>query len=559
MDHIGRYQIVRELGRGAMGIVYLATDPTIGRQVAIKTIRLSEVTDPEDRAKLRERLFREARAAGSLSHPGIVTIYDMAEQDGLAYIAMEFVDGPTLDRLLSEKKALPPDQMTGILRQTAAALDHAHQKGIVHRDIKPANIMLDRDGAVKITDFGIAKVTTSQQFTQTGTIVGTPNYMSPEQVQGLAVDGRADQFSLAVIAFELLTGERPFSGEHLTTVVYKIVAEEPVPPLKINPTLGHKIEGVLRKGLAKKPEARYLACVELVSALESACSETPGWQNLPRGGSLSLPTVFSAAAAGTTTTHGDRKHPAKSSKALPVLAAILVALGLIGLISMQFGGFDFASLWPLRSSSAASASKQPPAAPVVTENKNDQPKPSAQAGPVDSATSVPETPTSAPSHTTAPQPAEPTGQPLPQSRRQAAEPQEVSVRSEPPGATAMLDNSPESSCQTPCVLHALPGRHSVSVALAGFQPERRDIQVSANAVDLPGINMRVAGGILMLSSVPPGAAILVNERQVSQTTPAQLNLAPGTYTISVEKDGKRKSETVEIRNGGTRYLRVPME
>src|SRR5437867_2175240 len=225
MECIGRYQIVKELGRGAMGIVFQAVDPTIGRTVAIKTIRLSDVTNTQERNKLRERLFREARSAGILSHPNIVTIYDMQEEDDLTYIAMEFVDGPTLDALMSEAKAIPKDGVLRILRESAAGLDYAHQKGIVHRDIKPANVMLDTTGKVKITDFGIAKVTSSEQFTMTGTIVGTPNYMSPEQVQGLpTVDGRADQFSLAVIAFEMLTGEKPFVGEHLTTVVYKIVA-----------------------------------------------------------------------------------------------------------------------------------------------------------------------------------------------------------------------------------------------------------------------------------------------------------------------------------------------
>ena len=154
----------------------------------------------------------------------------MEQQDDLAYIAMEFVDGPTLDQVLAPSQAMPAEQMFSVLAQTAAALDYAHQKGIVHRDIKPANIMIAADGTAKITDFGIAKITASEQFTMTGSIVGTPHYMSPEQVQGQPVDGRSDQFSLAVIAFEMLTGEKPYTGEQLTTVVYKIVAEEPVSP-----------------------------------------------------------------------------------------------------------------------------------------------------------------------------------------------------------------------------------------------------------------------------------------------------------------------------------------
>src|ERR1041385_5232438 len=177
MDRSGRYKIVRELGRGAMGVVYHAIDPNIGRPVAIKTIQLGAVRNPDEQQRLRERLFREARSAGILSHPGIVTIYDVEQQDDLAYIAMEYVDGPTLDHLLSGPEPLTGEQMISVLSQTATALDYAHQKGIVHRDIKPANIMIAADGTAKITDFGIAKVTASDQFTMTGSIVGTPHYM----------------------------------------------------------------------------------------------------------------------------------------------------------------------------------------------------------------------------------------------------------------------------------------------------------------------------------------------------------------------------------------------
>src|SRR5215467_15200713 len=297
VDRIGRYQIVRELGRGAMGIVYHAVDPNIGRPVAIKTIRLSEFRDPQEQAKLRERLFREARSAGMLSHPGIVTIYDVEQEGDIAWIAMELVDGPTLDDVLSRDSAIPVEQMFSILSQTAAALDYAHSKGIVHRDIKPANIMISGDGTTKITDFGIAKITASDHFTMTGSIVGTPHYMSPEQVQGQQVDGRSDQFSLAVIAYEMLTGEKPYTGEHLTTVVYKIVAEEPAAPPRLNPTLAGAIDSVLRKGLAKKPEARFATCQEFAAALENACHATHGWKTMARGGGLNEPTVVEAPAA----------------------------------------------------------------------------------------------------------------------------------------------------------------------------------------------------------------------------------------------------------------------
>ena len=247
--------------------------------------------DPEERARLQQRLFREARSAGILSHTGIVTIYDMDDHGEMAFIAMEFVDGPTLEQLLCEREAVAPTLFLSLLRQTATALDYAHQKGIVHRDIKPANIMVTSNGTAKIADFGIAKVTTSQQFTQAGTLVGTPNYMSPEQVQGLTVDGRADQFSLAVIAYEILTGAKPFAGDHVTTVVFKIVAEEPEPAQNLNPSLGPRITGVLRKALAKKPESRFVNCLEFVEALERASAGTKGWKPLARGSDLGTPTI----------------------------------------------------------------------------------------------------------------------------------------------------------------------------------------------------------------------------------------------------------------------------
>src|SRR5579863_8946603 len=236
-----------------MGIVYRAQDPAIGRTIAIKSIRLSELTEDAERERLRERLFREAQSAGMLSHPGIVTIYDIAEEGGLAYIFMEFVNGPPLEKMLLAAQTPDKETLLSIFRQTAATLDYAHKKGIVHRDIKPANIMIHEDGAAKVTDFGVAKIM-SQQMTQAGAIMGTPSYMSPEQVQGTPITGRADQFSLGVIAYEVLTGEKPFSAEFMPTLLYKIVREDPVPPQRLNTTLGLPVEAVFRKGLGKLPE-----------------------------------------------------------------------------------------------------------------------------------------------------------------------------------------------------------------------------------------------------------------------------------------------------------------
>ena len=579
METIGRYQITRELGRGAMGVVYLAVDPTIGRNVAIKTIRLGEVTDEEERAKLRERLFREARSAGILSHPGIVTIYDMEEHNNVAFIAMEFVDGPTLDQLLSKREPLAPERLMSILRQTGAALDYAHAKGIVHRDIKPANIMIASDGAIKITDFGIAKVTTSQQYTQTGTILGTPNYMSPEQVQGLAVTGRADQFSLAVIAFEMLTGDRPFTGEHLTTVVYKIVAEEPPPVQRLNPTLGPQIDNALRRGLAKKPEARYTSCIEFINGLDAACANTQGWKNLPRGGNMSLPTVISEAPArttrfspGSTTEEVVARRSSRWKWVLPFAAALVVALGLIGLIALQFG----TDLGTTKSATPApptqTASSPPPAETPATpavEEKKPSPMESAPAAksPDESAQKPQETSPVEEDKKPAEAEVKPPDQAPPQvpperpkaTARPAKGPQDVVITSEPPGATAVLDGNAAVSCKTPCILSVLPGHHSVSINQPGYQQERREIAIIDSPVDVPRVTLRTLAGTLMISSDPPGASITLNGQSTSKVTPSQFNLPPGTYNVRLEKNGLQKSISVDIKNGETTFQKIPLQ
>ncbi|MGH9611928.1 MAG: serine/threonine-protein kinase, partial [Bryobacteraceae bacterium] len=272
-----------------MGVVYRAQDPAIGRIIAIKTIKLADLTEEAERERLRERLFREAQSAGILSHPNIVTIYDIAEESGLAYIFMEFVNGPSLEKVLSARH-VEKQKLLEIFAETAAGLDYAHKKGIVHRDIKPANILVHEDGQAKITDFGVAKIV-SQQMTQSGAIMGTPSYMSPEQVQGQAVDGHADQFSLAVIAYEVLTGEKPFSGDYLPTLLYKIVREDPVAPQRLNPTLADEVEAVLRRGLAKAPNDRYPTCQEFVAELVAACGKKPDWIPIAPGSSQDLPTV----------------------------------------------------------------------------------------------------------------------------------------------------------------------------------------------------------------------------------------------------------------------------
>jgi serine/threonine-protein kinase len=536
MDRIGRYKIVGELGRGAMGIVYHAIDPNIGRPVAIKTIHFGGGRNAEEQNRLRERLFREARSAGILSHPGIVTIYDVEQQGELAYIAMEFVDGPTLDQVLSDAHPIPPERMFSILGQTSVALDYAHQKGIVHRDIKPANIMIARDGTAKITDFGIAKITASDQLTMTGNIVGTPHYMSPEQVQGQPVDGRSDQFSLAVIAFEMLTGEKPFAGEHLTTVVYKIVAEEPAAPRRLNPTLGGAIESVLRRSLSKKPDARFPTCQEFAGALEKACAASKGWKTMPRGGSLNEPTmVDSAKPAVTLPPARHARVEQRTARFLPFLLAILVAAGLLALIGWQ------AAPWLANQTQTT----KPPAPPPV-----------APAPPAATPIPVPAEPKPSPMPPPAATPAEkPPAKPAPA----IAVTQPVSIISSPAGATATLDGNPQTACKAPCSLEAARGRHTIAITMPGYQIEHRDVDVESSPVETLPVILRSLGGTLLLASVPAGAAVSVNGRPIPQLTPAEIPLSPGTYTIAIEKGGKQASATVEIRNGAITHQRIVLE
>jgi len=264
---LGRYEVVSELGKGAMGIVYLAKDPVIGRLVAIKTIRASG-NDEDDTVEFRERFVREAQTAGILSHPNIVTIHDIGEdaETQTSFIAMEYIEGKNLKMLLSEKTKFPFEQISEMIAEIAEALDYAHRKGIIHRDVKPANVIITTDGKVKITDFGIAKIASSN-LTTTGQFLGTPNYMSPEQVSGAPVDGRSDLFSLGVVLYELLTTKKPFQGDNLTAISYKIVHEDFTPPADVAADVPTDFNEIVARAMAKDPWNRYQRGKDLALAL----------------------------------------------------------------------------------------------------------------------------------------------------------------------------------------------------------------------------------------------------------------------------------------------------
>ena len=262
---LGRYEIIKELGRGAMGVVYLGKDPKINREVAIKTLRYEGV-DEDQLAEVKKRFFREAEAAGKLSHPNIVTIFDVGEDYELAYMAMELLDGSDLTKYCRKKNLLPLPEVTKIISSVAQALDYAHESGVVHRDIKPANVMILKNGEIKVTDFGIARVMTSSS-TKTGAVIGTPSYMSPEQIVGHHVDGRSDLFSLGVVFYELLTGEKPFQGDNITTLMFNITNSTPASLKDLAPNIPDSFTSIIERLLAKDRGGRYQQGRELVSAL----------------------------------------------------------------------------------------------------------------------------------------------------------------------------------------------------------------------------------------------------------------------------------------------------
>lgn len=271
IEKLGRYEIVAELGQGAMGTVYKARDPLLDRTVAIKTISLNL---PDDEvAEYEARFYQEAKAAGQLSHPNIVTIYDIGKSDQLAYMAMEFLEGQELRRILGSPSPIQIEKALDIGAQVADALDYAHDRQVVHRDIKPANVMVLKDGLIKITDFGIARMRNNEIKTMTGMILGSPKYMSPEQVSGKRADSRSDLFSLGVVIYEMLTGTSPFVADNIHGVMYQTLNFNPPTPKSLNPDLPEVVNYIVAKVLAKSIDDRYQSAEDLANDLRQARSD----------------------------------------------------------------------------------------------------------------------------------------------------------------------------------------------------------------------------------------------------------------------------------------------
>ena len=271
ISQLGRYEVIRELGQGAMGIVYQAKDPLIDRVVAIKTINLGLAMEGKD--EYEGRFYQEAKAAGRLNHPNIVTIYDVGKSGDIAYIAMEYLQGRELRDIMNDAGLLPVSNVLDIVAQVASGLAYAHEHDIIHRDVKPSNIMVIRDGHVKITDFGIARMASSAVRTQTGMVLGSPKYMSPEQVMGKEIDQRSDIFSLGVMLYEMLTGQAPFNGDNVNAIMYQTLNAAPAAPSTHNEAVPEMLNFIVAKALAKGLDDRYQNAKDFADDLR-ACRDT---------------------------------------------------------------------------------------------------------------------------------------------------------------------------------------------------------------------------------------------------------------------------------------------
>jgi eukaryotic-like serine/threonine-protein kinase len=546
VEKVSRYEITGELGKGAMGRVYKAVDPTIGRTVALKTMRL-DVHGLETDEMLR-RFKNEARLAGVLNHANIVTIYDAGEQDGLFYIAMEYIEGVTLHSVLNERKTLAPEEIINISKQVCAGLDHAHHHGVIHRDVKPANIMLEPDGVAKIMDFGIAK-SGGGGVTSTGQVLGTPNYMAPEQVRGHVLDGRTDLFSFGVMLYEMTTGEKPFAGTNVTTIIYKIINESPTPPRELDVTIHPGLDKVIMKALAKKPDDRYQTGAELARDLQnykSLGANTDSTQEIPSG-SYPAPTGAAPAKAPAKPAAARAAAPAAVASSTPkprrmmqppgpsltkiwtgvAIFVVLVALASVGIwkgeIARDHTPAVTAKALPVATPPVASVTPEPtpePPTPVKGKSKRGAVAPAApKKSEPKSVADQPSTQTSG------------TG--------------DLKITSTPDGAALQIDGRGDPSMTTPyTALRLAPGPHDITFIKSGYLDDKKVISVTAGNTGFVSATLQkapVATSQVTFNSDPGGAEIWVDGKSIGRVTPAQAVVVAGQHQIVLRKPGYEDS------------------
>jgi serine/threonine protein kinase len=577
----GRYEVVRELGRGSMGIVYQGFDPVIGRTVAIKTM-LTEGLAPEEYKEFRARFQREAQAAGVLSHPNIVNVFDYGEDNGILYLIMEFLEGTSLEKLVEGTKVLPIETIIPMCEQVCSALDHAHERGIVHRDIKPANIMILNNGMVKVTDFGIAKMI-SMGMTQAGLVLGTPNYMSPEQVKGRQVDGRSDLFSLGVILYDLVTGEKPFPGQNITTVIYKIINENPVPPRELDATIHPGLSYVICKALAKSPEERYQTCRELAEDLKNF-RQLGGQAAAPSSATMILnaPPVPSAVV---------EQRPAEPTVRRPAPPVVP-----IGRTQVELPQPAPPAPAPTQVVAPAPSYQKPHSSPLVwvlltllgvailgivggyyylRTAKNNQPAANVPSGQTTSAaTNLPSPTSGAPSTLPAEKPAASRGKtkaneaapvnlpPASGGTKAGANP--VNAAS---GGESTESSRPSTKVETPPVTTAAKESPAASLPAAGgtaasATPSGGGGSAAVRAAPAGGGGPAAAPrpGQLMVNSNVPGAKFTIDgSSDPGWVTPSTVSQPPGSHRVVISKDGYGEYEqTVDLEAGRTATINAQL-
>ncbi|HET9212050.1 MAG TPA: protein kinase [Thermoanaerobaculia bacterium] len=600
---VGRYRILSFLGAGAMGEVYLAEDPQIDRRLAIKTVRL--VGRPQEIEDRKRRLLREARAAGRLLHPNVVTLFDAGEAEGLLYLAFEFVEGTDLAaRLDPEQQRLSLRQVLRIVRHAAEALDYAHGQGIVHRDIKPSNILLDLAGRVKVADFGIAKMAgQSTELTMAGSVMGSPQYLSPEQIRGDDLDGRSDIFSLGVVFYEMLSGKRPFEGDTITTLVYQILHKDP-PPVSELRAVPPRVEALLRGMLAKSRDERIPTAGEVareLAAIEAELSDetlsapagtgpldatrvlpkrTTDAPILPAGIAEARPALGTVPASPETTPSVPPPAPTvaapiptASMPAAPVPAvpmatmppppapgrrlpmALLVAglLLLVAVGGIAGGGYYVWKLWQMRNASsepAAQTAEASQAAPAPVQPVSGPASVPVSPAPVQPAPEAKETKapqqtspitSQAPAPATRPAPTEKAPAPAPSSAPPAVPPPARPREQRVPGPAA---SEPAAPVPAPAPAPREPEPEAAPEEPAADQTIRTGLQVS----------FRVT---------PPDAYVLVEGKVIGQAQEWSGQKGarpytfpgPGTYMVKIKKDGmKERRIAVEAGAGGSSVI-----
>lgn len=599
----GRYELLEEIGRGAMGVVYKALDPLIGRAVAVKLLRVSEEGTGLSRTELLARFQNEVRAAGRINHPNIVVVHDTGEESGRFYITMEYVEGRSLQALMDRRQTFPLPRVLQIFSQACSAMDAAHRKGVVHRDIKPANLLMTSDDTLKITDFGTAKILQIGAG-QTATVMGTPSYMSPEQVKGKAVDGRSDIFSLGVILYEMITGEKPFPGQNITTVIYKIVNEDPIPPSRLDASIHPGLNVVIRRALAKEPTARYQTCAEFLESLRNYRSLDVGPEatqplskqpattvsrgNVTTGGrpAAAAPPIPAAGKRAEVQVPSAPVHvPMPSLLSAPVEPPRKKARhGFVVALLLAIVGWTSYLAWPAFESILAysganevlSRNEQPAQKHATTKSGSDSPTgaiadsaeaklpagasaPAPKSLPKIAETGAPHKPVAATSSIAAP-----AKKPNDISPAKSDAPGSLQILTEVPGARAILRNvqtSKSRQCTTPCRIGELPaGRYTLNVQKEHFRATQRAISISSGMAVTAQVPLEPVSAELLVVTEPPQAEIFVNGRRRQETTPTTLLLAPGRYTVLARKEGLNPAQTiVELKDRDTRRISLELE